>query len=196
MAPDDDAELMSRLQAGEERALDMLMDRWQMRLRRFLYRYLHNEGDACDVAEETFVRVYRNREKFRPGAKFSTWMFSIALNLSRDHARHARARPLVMLDENALVAVSDHSTIAAGAAPDADLLRAETAAAVRSAIEGLPDPLKTAVLLCEYENLSHAEAAAVVGCSAKAIETRLYRARQRLRDELRANWPECRSNTP
>lgn len=184
MAPDDD-ELMSRLQAGEERALDALMDRWQMPLRRFLYRYLHNEADACDLAEETFVRIYRNREKFRPGAKFSTWMFSIALNLCRDHARRRRTRPVVMLDEQALAEVSDRSIESESGAPDSDLLRAETAAAVRSAIEALPEPLKAAVLLCEYEDLSHAEAAAIAGCSTKAVETRLYRARHLLRDALR-----------
>lgn len=182
----DDGELMSRLQGGEERALDALMERWQMPLRRFLYRYLHNEEDASDVAEETFVRIYRHREKFRPGAKFSTWMFSIALNLCRDHARRGRARPVVMLDEAALAAASDRSADAESGAPDTDLVRAETAAAVRTAIEALPEPLKAAVVLSEYENLSHAEAAAVVGCSAKAIETRLYRARQLLRDALRA----------
>ena len=186
MPPNDDGELMSRLQAGEERALDVLMDRWQMPLRRFLYRYLRNEQDACDLAEETFVRIYRHREKFRSGAKFSTWMFSIALNLSRDHARRGRTHPVVMLEETALAAASDRAADGDGAAPDTDLLRAETAEAVRSAIEILPDPLRAAVLLCEYEDLSHAEAAVVVGCSSKAIETRLYRARQLLREALRA----------
>lgn len=176
---------MRSLRNGEERALNVLMDRWQMPLRRFLYRYLHNMDDACDVAEETFVRVYRHREKFRPGAKFSTWMFSIALNLSRDHARRGRARPLILLEEDALIAASARSIDAENAGPDTDLLRAETAAAVRGAIDSLPEPLKAAVLLCEYEDLSHAEAAAAAGCSTKAIETRLYRARQRLRDALR-----------
>lgn len=185
MAPDDDGDLMSRLKAGDEHALDALMDRWQMRLRRFLYRYLHNEADASDLAEETFIRVYRHRGKFRPGAKFSTWMFSIALNLCRDHARHGRSRPLVALDDDALAAASERSVDFASSAPDMNLLRAETAEAVRSAVEALPDPLRTAVLLCEYEDLSHAEAAAIAGCSPKAVETRLYRARQLLREALK-----------
>lgn len=185
MPSDDDAELMSRLQAGEDHALDALMDRWQMPLRRFVYRYVHNEADACDIAEDTFVRVYRHREKFQPGAKFSTWLFSIALNLCRDHARRGRTRPVVALDEAALVLASDRSVEPKGGAPDTDLLRAETAQSVRSAIEALPEPLKAAVLLCEYEDLSHAEAGVIAGCSGKAIETRLYRARQLLRDVLK-----------
>lgn len=183
--PDDDGELMSRLCAGEDRALDALMDRWQAPLRGFLYRYLHNEADACDVAQETFVRVYRHRAKFRPGAKFSTWMFSIALNLSRDHARYGRARPAFALDTDALTAASDRSADSGSVAPDTDLLRLEMARAVRAAVEALPDQLRSAILLCEYENLTHLEAAAATGCSAKAVETRLYRARQLLRDALK-----------
>lgn len=183
--PDDDGDLMSRLCAGDDDALDALMDRWQTPLRGFLYRYLHNEEDAADVALETFVRVYRNRAKFRAGAKFSTWMFSIALNLSRDHARYGRARPVVALDDEALAAANDRAAESADAAPDADLLRVEMARTVRAAVEALPDQLRSAVLLCEYENLTHAEAAAATGCSAKAVETRLYRARQLLRDALK-----------
>ncbi|HVZ64176.1 MAG TPA: sigma-70 family RNA polymerase sigma factor [Opitutaceae bacterium] len=182
----DDSELMARLQGGDDRALTTLMDRWQIPLRRFIYRSLNNEADALDLAQETFVRVYTHRAKFRPGAKFSTWLFSIALNLCRDGIRRRKVRPSVPLDEAGLAAASDRSVDTSGAAPDSDLLRAETAQTVRSAVEALPEPLKTAVLLCEYEDLSLAEAAEVVGCSAKAVETRLYRARTLLRESLAA----------
>ncbi len=184
--PPDDGELMLRLQAGDDRTLDVLMDRWQIPLRRFLYRSLHNEADATDLAQETFVRVYTHRGKFRPGAKFSTWLFSIALNLCRDGLRRRKVRPAMPLDEAGLAAASDRMADTSGAAPDSDLVRAETAQTVRSAVEALPEPLKTAVILCEYEDLSLAEAAGVVGCSAKAVETRLYRARALLRESLAA----------
>lgn len=188
MSDDDDGDLMSRLRSGDGRALDELMDRWQMPLRRFIYRYLHNEDDALDVAQETFVRIYRHREKFRVGAKFSTWMFSIAVNLCRDRGRWSRARPVVLLDENALATASDRASDPDAASPDNDLLRSETAEAVRAAVNALPDPLRAAVLLCEYEHFSQAEAATIAGCSAKAIETRLHRARQHLREALRAQF--------
>jgi RNA polymerase sigma factor (sigma-70 family) len=188
MSPDDDGDLMSRLQSGDDHALDPLMARWQMPLRRFLFQYLHNEADSLDLAEETFVRIYQHRAKFRPGAKFSTWMFSIALNLCRDRGRWSKARPVILLDENALTRASDRALDPDGTSPDANLLRNETASAVRAAVDALPDPLKTAVLLCEYEELSQAEVAAITGCSVKAVETRLYRARQLLRDALRAQF--------
>lgn len=185
MPTDSDGELMIRLQGGDDRALDALMEQWQLPLRRFLQRYLHNEADALDLAQETFVRVYRHRGKFRADAKFSTWMFSIALNLCRDHGRRRNSRPLVLLDEEALADASDRTSAADGPAPDTEALHNETARSVRAAVNTLPEPLKTAVLLCEYQGLSHAEAGAVAGCSAKAVETRLYRARQTLREALR-----------
>lgn len=177
---------MLRLQAGDDRGLDALMNRWQMPLRRFLYRSVHNETDAVELAQETFVRVYLHRDRFRAGAKFSTWLFSIALNLCRDGIRRSKVRPTIPLDADALATASDRPAGASGDTPDSNLLRAETAATVRTAVEALPEPLKTAVLLCEYEDMSLAEAASVVGCSSKAVETRLYRARALLRESLAA----------
>jgi RNA polymerase sigma factor (sigma-70 family) len=175
----DDGDLMLRLQNGDDRALDLLMNRWQVPLRRFLYRWLQNDADALDFAQETFVRVYRHRERFRPRAKFSTWLFAIALNLCRNHARKTKTRPTIPLD-------SAPETEVAVSAPNTNLLDMEKTAAVRQAVNTLPEPLKTATLLCEYEDLSLAEAAAAAGCSAKAIETRLYRARALLRQALAA----------
>ncbi|HZP61430.1 MAG TPA: sigma-70 family RNA polymerase sigma factor [Opitutaceae bacterium] len=176
-AEPDDGTLMLRLQGGDDRALDLLMNRWQIPLRRFLYRWLQNEADALDLAQECFVRVYRHRARFRSGAKFSTWLFSIGLNLCRNHARHGRVRAAIPLDDVPETAGDARS-------PDTDLLRGEKIAAVRRAVAGLPEPLKNATLLCEYEDLSLADAAAAAGCSPKAIETRLYRARALLRQAL------------
>lgn len=170
---------MLRLQKGDDHALDQLMNRWQSPLRSFLYRWLHNDADALDLAQETFLRVYRHRARFRPGAKFSTWLFAIALNLCRNHARHSRVRLAVPLDAAPEIETGD-------AAPDTGLLQAEKTTAVRRAVAGLPEPLKTATLLCEYEDLSLAEAATTAGCTPKAIETRLYRARALLRQALAA----------
>ncbi|MCS6244474.1 MAG: RNA polymerase sigma factor [Opitutus sp.] len=172
-----DEELARALSRGEERALDVLMTRWQVPLRAFLYRYLHNEADAFDLAQETFVRVYRHRANYQEGKRFSTWMFQIGLNLARDHARRRVRRPMVAL-EDAPEAVSEGD-------PREGTLGAERARAVREAIGELPESLREAVLLFEYEHKSHAEIAAIVGASAKAVETRLHRAREQLRKGLR-----------
>lgn len=171
-----DATDLQALQRGESTALDRLMERWQAPLRAFLYRHVRNEADALDLAQETFVRVYRHRDQFRTGGRFSTWMFQIAINLARDHARRQQRRPTEALD--ALPELESGSSVRG------ELEHAESVAAVREAIASLPEDLREAVLLAEYEELSHAEIATVVGATPKAVETRLYRARDLLRKRL------------
>lgn len=168
-----DEDTMLALQRGDDLALNRLMDRWQLPLRAFLYRSTQNEHDAADLAQETFVRIYQHRARYRAGARFSTWMFQIALNLARDLARRRLRRPTASLDEA--------PEPATGRNPGRDFSDAEAAHAVRVAIAQLPDELREAVLLSEFEQLSHAEIAEIAGATPKAIETRLYRAREKLR---------------
>ncbi len=174
--PSDEA-LASALCTGEDDALNALMLRWQAPLRAFLYRHTHNEADALDLAQETFVRIYQHRARYREGARFSTWMFQIALNLARDHARRRTRRPLVALDD-----VPEFTATAP--APDAATLADERADAVRTAIAALPDNLREPLILSEYQDLSHAEIGAIVHATPKAVETRLARARAALRQSL------------
>jgi len=171
-----DSDDMLALQRGEDLALNRLMDRWQVPLRGFLYRWTQNEHDALDLAQETFVRVHRHRDRFRAGARFSTWMFQIALNLARDHARRRKRHPAEALELAPEPVGSDN--------PGSLTAQAERVAVVRAAIAELPEDLRTAVLLSEYEDKSHAEIGAIVGATPKAVETRLYRAREQLRRRL------------
>ena len=173
--PSDEA-LASALRQGDDGALDTLMTRWQVPLRGFLYRMLRNEHDALDLAQETFVRIYRKRESYREGARFSTWMFQIALNLARDHARRRIRRPADSLD--------DIPELSADENPGSDALATERTLTVRAAIAELPEDLRAALVFSEYDDKSHAEIAAIVGATPKAVETRLYRARELLRKKL------------
>ncbi|MBA3849954.1 MAG: RNA polymerase subunit sigma-24 [Opitutus sp.] len=175
-APESDEEAMLALQRGEDFALNRLMGRWQAPLRSFLYRSIRNEHDALDLAQETFVRIYRHRARYRTNARFSTWMFQIALNLARDHIRRRSRRPVAPLEE-APEAVAEGN-------PGREATDAEAAAAVRAAVADLPDDLREAVLLSEFHHLSHAEIAEIVDATPKAVETRLYRAREKLRVSL------------
>lgn len=179
---------MLRLKAGDDLALNELMSRWQQPLAAFLLRYTANEFDVLDLSQETFVRVYESRRRYQPTAKFSTWLFTIAANLSRNLARWRERHPTV-----SLYAPGDGSTLsleqslpAPGESPVDSAEREDLAGAVREHIQRLPHDLKTAVLLSEYHDLSHAEIAGVLGCSAKAVETRLYRARRALHSSLSA----------
>jgi RNA polymerase sigma factor (sigma-70 family) len=183
-APSDtpsDETLMTALAAGDSAALDTLMLRWQRPLQAYLLRHLGNEADALDLVQETFVRLYRARARYRPGARFTTWMFQIALNLARDHARKRARRRTDSLED----APSSAAGLASpGPAPDLSARQAEEIEAVRAALAALPDELREVLVLFEYEDLSHAEIAEIVGASPKAVETRLYRAREKLRSSL------------
>jgi RNA polymerase sigma-70 factor (ECF subfamily) len=188
MSKDDEADLarMTRLIEGDDLALNELMERWQKPLLSFVLRYVGNEADSIELAQETFVRVYQNRQRFNFKSKFSTWLFAIAVNLCRNHARWRDRHPTIALESAQATkeasqpdfSVSDEET------PSYLLEKSELAQHVREAIEKLPHELKTVVLFYEYENLSYDEIGKILGCTQKAVETRLYRARKLLRRTL------------
>jgi RNA polymerase sigma-70 factor (ECF subfamily) len=176
---------MARLVEGHEASLNALMDRYGERLFHYLIRVLQDETEAADLAQETFVRVYQNRARFTPGRKFSTWIYTIATNLARDRLRRLSRHPLVSLESHPTDdAGRNHILPSDQPAPDESLVTKEREAAVRRALADLPEELRVPLILFEYEDRSHAEIAAVLDCSAKAVEMRLYRARQQLRARL------------
>lgn len=187
--PDDvDVRDMRRLAEGHEAALDILMERHAERLFHYLVRCLQNEDDAADLAQETFVKLYQSRDRFNVEQKFSTWLYTIASNLVKDRFRWRARHPEVSLDaENDTTGVSYRDALPQDVPSPAEHIQAgERAEAVRRAVAALPDELRQPFLLAEYEDRSHAEIGAILGCSAKAVETRIYRARQQLRTRLGA----------
>jgi RNA polymerase sigma-70 factor (ECF subfamily) len=182
MQADPDAQLMLRLKDGEDSVLNELMGRWQQSLVAFIYRYIGDETDALDLAQETFVRVYQTRRRYTVKAKFSTWLFA---NLCRNHLRwRQRRRDSVPETRDAEGAELAQSVQGLDDSPDQTAMRAESISLIKLAIDRLPDDLKTAILLYEYQNLSYAEIASVLRCSVKAVEMKLYRARQLLKERL------------
>jgi RNA polymerase sigma-70 factor (ECF subfamily) len=177
---------MEKLQAGHDAALNDLMARHATPVFQFLCRLTGSEADAHDLAQETFVRVFKSRDGFRLEQKFSTWLFTIAANLARNHFRWRGRHPNVSLDaEGAECEPSIGSTLPSNSpAPNEEVLARERAGAVRLAVENLPADLRAALVLCEWEERSVAEAAAILKTTPKAVESRLYRARQALREQL------------
>lgn len=182
---------MRRLSAGDDLALNDLMERWQLSVVSFLFRYTRNHEDALDLGQETFVRVYENRHRYEPRTKFSSWLFTIAANLARSHARWRKRHPTVPLDLPADEEVDGEKAPielrSSEPTPSDTAEREELANAVREQIGNLPHDLRTAVLMFEYEDLSHAEIAGTLGCTPKAVESRLYRARDLLYKAL-SGW--------
>jgi RNA polymerase sigma factor (sigma-70 family) len=187
--PSEDAELMRRVQTGDESAFATLMTRWERPVKSVIGRLVMNAGEAEDLAQETFVRVWQQRDRFRLGAEFRPWVFSIAVNLARNRLRWWRRRPAISLGKWAEAGGDAFAESNPALATQEDtgsqrLENAERATAVRTAIAGLPVDLREAIVLFEYEQMSHAEIAAAVGATPKAVETRIYRAREKLRAAL------------
>ena len=185
--PDElDVQDMRRLAEGHEPALNNLMDRHAEKLFHYLVRCLQDEDDAADLAQETFVKLYQSRARFNAEQKFSTWLYAIASNLVKDRYRWRSRHPQVSLDaENDATGESYRDALPQdGPSPTDDAQKVERAEALRRAVAALPEELRQPLILAEYEERSHAEIGAILGCTAKAVETRIYRARQHLRASL------------
>lgn len=181
--PGEDAELMRRVQAGDEAALGALMQRWELAVKAVIGRIVLNSSEAEELAQETFVRVWEQREKYRAGAAFRPWIFAISVNLARNRLRWWKRRPVVAL-EDWTEALTDEQV--AGTTGTRGLERSERASAVRDAVAGLPPDLREALVLFEYERMSQAEIAEAVGVSPKVVENRVARAREKLRPALKS----------
>ena len=180
---------MAKLQSGYPDALNDLMARHATPIFHFLCRMVGNEDDANDLAQETFVRVFKSCNSFRAEQKFSSWLFTIAANLARNQYRWRARHPQLSLDaENPVTEQSLGSMLPSAAlAPNETALASERATAVRVAVQALPEDLRAAIVLCEWEERSVAEAATILEASPKAVESRLYRARHVLR-ERQKSW--------
>jgi RNA polymerase sigma factor (sigma-70 family) len=186
-----DEQLMSALQRGDDTALGQLMARWELPLKRFLLRLGADSAAVEDLAQEAFVRIYQQRARYRPALRFKPWLLTLAGNLARNAARWKRRHPAESLDQlSAADPASAAWKDAAAPRPDQNASAANLAEAVRGAVMQLPVNLREAVVLVEIEDLSYAEAAEALGCSVKSVETRLYRARNALRESLRGIEPE------
>ncbi len=177
---------MARLAGGQDAALNDLMDRHAGPLFGFLHRMLADEDTARDLAQETFMRVFQHRDRFRPDGNFSTWLFTIAANLARNHRRWRGHRQHASLDAPAGDGAAPLGELlpSPDLPPGAILETAERAAAVRAAVNDLPEELRASLVLAEWEEKSIADIATILHLTPKAVETRLYRARQRLRESL------------
>ena len=178
---------MARLAAGHDAALNGLMERHATSVFHFLCRMLGNEEDANDLAQETFARVYRAKTSFRENEKFTTWLYTIAANLARNQFRWRTRHPNTSLNAGTDSTGQSLSDVLPSndPAPGEQMIAAERAAAVREAVNLLPDDMREAIVCCEWEERTVIETATILNTMPKAIESRLYRARQILRARLK-----------
>lgn len=174
-----DGATMRRLQNGEDTALNELMDRWRKPILAYLYRVIGDYETAADLTQEVFVLIYRNRRRYREKGVFSSWIFTIAANLTRNHFRWKKRHPEAELSDEAFSSLGMEQS-----SPSGQLETSETAAQVKAAVLKLPEKFRTPVILFHFSEFPQAEIARIMGCTEKTVETRLYRARKLLREEL------------
>lgn len=180
-----DSELMTRLADGDDLALNLLMERWGARVNSFVFKMTGQREVAVDLAQETFVKLYKSRKRYRSSGTFSTYLFTIAANLARNHARWRRRHPTVSLDATSISdSFSPYEPTDPSNTPDRAADVSERYAEAHAALLALPHDLREAMTLFVYEGMGYADIAKLTGCSAKAIETRIYRARQILKEKL------------
>ena len=186
---DPDIRLMLRVREDEPGAFEELVERYQHRLVGIMHHVIGQADEAEDLAQEVFLRVYRARKKYRPRAKFSTWLFTIANNLALNVLRGRQRRPVIPLDMRdsgplgprpAEQLVHDRAK-----QPVQRMQQQELAAIVRQALEGLNERQRVAVVLNKFEDMNYAEIAEVMRLTTKAVKSLLSRARNNLREALK-----------
>jgi RNA polymerase sigma-70 factor (ECF subfamily) len=183
-----DAEVMLELRSGNMAAFDVLLAKYRKPIVHFMFRMVHNQAVAEELAQEVFLRIYRSRETYRAEARFSTWLYRIATNLGVNHARdtrHERTASTVYLDE------PDSETGTTPDVPDSTpsaestMLRRERMNAIRQHVIALPERQKTAVLMHKYEGMDYKQIGEVLKLSESATKSLLFRAYQTLREKLK-----------
>lgn len=184
----DDAAIMLELRAGNMAGFDYLIQKYRKPIIHFMYRMVHNQAVAEELAQEVFLRVYRSRETYRAEARFSTWLYRIATNLGVNYARdtrHERAASTVYLDE--VDSETGMTPDLADATPGAEskILRRERLDAIRQHVLALPERQRMAVLMHKYEGMDYRQIGDVLKLSESATKSLLFRAYQTLRGKLK-----------
>ncbi len=187
---DADALLVERAKQGDKRAFEMLVVKYQRRVLRLISRMVRDGDLVEDIAQETFIKVYRALPQFRGESAFYTWLYRIAVNTARKALLDLKRDPLALASSTTLDAENEEtsrveSEPSNGETPEALLASKEIAAAVNSAIAALSEDLRQAITLREIEGLSYEEIAELMNCPIGTVRSRIFRAREAIATRLR-----------
>ncbi|HEX7653245.1 MAG TPA: sigma-70 family RNA polymerase sigma factor, partial [Verrucomicrobiae bacterium] len=171
---DPDAALMQRVKRGEREAFTDLVEKWKQPVMNFIFGTLRDETEAEDLAQNTFIQVWKSRDRYERTAKFSTWLFTIARNLCLNELRRRSRHPAESLedsgadqDDQPQRQYEDKNM----ALPTDDVLHGELAVKIEAALAELPENQRTAILLCRQDDVSYEEIAEILGCSLSATKS-------------------------
>ncbi|MGD8312945.1 MAG: RNA polymerase sigma factor RpoE [Gammaproteobacteria bacterium] len=181
-----DQALVKRVQQGDKPAFDILVLKYQSKIIQLVNRYVHDPDEAMDVAQEAFIKAYRAIGRFRGDSAFYTWIYRIAINTAKNHlVASGRRPPAGDIDAQDAEQYEGATGLREYATPERMLLRDEIEKTVASAIEELPDDLKTAITLRELEGLSYEEIAQAMECPIGTVRSRIFRARDAIDTKLK-----------
>jgi RNA polymerase sigma-70 factor (ECF subfamily) len=190
-----DEELVARSRTGDAESFNELISRWERPIYALAYRVIGREEDARDVTQETFLRAFRGLAAFKGQAKFSSWLYRIALNLCRDWIRRKKRSPMATLPED--IELEDLASDTGPTETVEDLVsRRELSELVEAAMARLPEEQRTAIILKEYHGMTFQEIADLQGCPLSTVKTRLYQGLSVLRRELGAANVMTRPTSP
>lgn len=186
-AADTDQQLVKKVQAGDKRAFDLLVLKYQPKILGLVSRYVSDSHEVQDVTQEAFIKAYRALPRFRGDSAFYTWLYRIAINTAKNHLVARGRRP-----PGSDVEIEDAEYYEGGAAlrdvenPENNLFSRELADAVNGAISELPDDLRTAVTLREFDGLSYEDIAEIMDCPVGTVRSRIFRARESIDKRVQA----------
>ncbi len=178
-ARETDQRLVERVQKGDKRAFDLLVKKYQHKIIALVGRYVNDHHEQQDIAQEAFIKAYRAIGNFRAESAFYTWMYRIAINTAKNHLVSRGRRPP---GTDVEVEDAENFSLAEGmrdsASPEAILMRDELEERIFATLNKLPDDLKTAISLREFEGLSYEDIAEVMQCPVGTVRSRIFRARE------------------
>jgi len=179
VAKETDKELVRRVKKGDKHAFDLLFLRYQHKIVNLIARYLRDPEEVEDVAQETFIKAFRALPRFRGDSAFYTWLYRIAINTAKNHlVARSRRPPGTDLDVDDAEYMDGTEALRESESPEAALARDELSEAIDDAIRALPDDLRSAVTLREFDGLSYEQIAEVMDCPVGTVRSRIFRARE------------------
>jgi len=181
-----DQQLVERVQRGDKTAFDLLVRKYQFRLAKLVSRYVSDRAEVEDVTQEAFIKAYRALKGFRGESAFYTWLYRIAINTAKNYlVSMGRRPPRSDIDAEEAEGLTNGTELREISTPESSMLRDEIAETVRKTIETLPEDLRTAITLREFDGLSYDEIASIMDCPIGTVRSRIFRAREAIDNELK-----------
>lgn len=177
--------LVERVQQGDKKAFDVLVLKYQQKVANLISRYIRDPSEVLDVTQEAFIKAYRALPNFRGDSAFYTWLYRVAINTAKNHlAAQSRRPPKDDIEAETAEQMDMGTRLKEQDTPEQLAMQSEIAQTIRQALEGLPEELRTAITLREFEGMSYEEIAQAMDCPIGTVRSRIFRAREAIDKKL------------